>query len=116
MPQSHRSLLQFEMAQIFQNDIRHGHTKGCGKILLRHLPLLCRIRQKTNQASRQILGFAGFVKLNCHPLAIGHLTKILKIRAHDRNSVGAGQVCDPAAPAGRRVRHDGDGRALEQTG
>jgi hypothetical protein len=116
VPQSQGSLLQFEMAQIFQNDVGHRHAKGRGKILLRHCLLAGRVSKEANQASGQILSVAGFVKLNRHPLAIGHLAKILKVRAHDRNSVGTGQVRDTAATRGRRVRHDRDGRVLEKIG
>jgi len=104
------------MAQILQNDVRHGHAQGGGKILFRHGLLLHGISEEANQTIGQIPGVAGLVKLDGHALAVRHLAKILKIGAHDRHSVSAGQVRDPAATRGRRVRHDGDGRALEEIG
>lgn len=97
MTQGERSLLQFEMAQIFENDIRHRHAKGCGKILLGHGALLGRIGKEANETGGQILGVAGLVKLNGHPFPVGHLAKILKIGAHDGNAVSAGQMRNSAA-------------------
>ncbi|MGA7301752.1 MAG: hypothetical protein WBX10_15675, partial [Candidatus Sulfotelmatobacter sp.] len=88
MAQSHRSLLQFEVAQIFQDDVWHGHAQSGGKILLCHVLLFCGIRQKTDQTIREIFGVARLVKFNCHPFAVGHLAKIFQVRANDWNAVG----------------------------
>ena len=99
--QSHRSLLQFEVAQIFQDNVRHGHAQGGGKILLCHILLFGAIGQKADQTIGKIFGVARLVKFNCHPLAIGHLAKIFQVCANNWNSVGAGQVRDSAATRGR---------------
>ncbi len=114
MTQGERSLLQFEMPQIFENDIRHRHAKGCGKILLGHRTLLGWISEEADETSGQIRGIAGLVKLNRHPFAVGHLAKILEIGAHDGNAVSASQVRNSAATGRRRVGHHGNRRALKK--
>lgn len=107
--QGHASLLQFEMPQVFQHDIGHGHAQSGREILLGHSLLPCRVGKKSNQAIGQIAGVAGLVELNRHPFAVGHLAKILQVRAHNRNSVRAGQVRHTAASRGGGVRHHGNG-------
>jgi hypothetical protein len=52
------------MAQVFPNDGRHRHAKAGREILHRHRLLLSRIRQKANQATRQVFRIPGFVKVN----------------------------------------------------
>jgi hypothetical protein len=85
------------VAQVFQNNIWHGHAQGCGKILLRHGLLFHSVGEEAYQTSREILGVTRFVKLKRHAFAIRHLTEIFQIRAHDRDSIGAGQVRYSAA-------------------
>lgn len=99
--QSHRPLLQFEVAQIFQDDVRHGHAQSGGKILLCHVLLFGGIRQKTDQTIREIFGLARLVKFNRHSLAVRHLAKIFQIGANNWDSVGASQMRDSATPCGR---------------
>jgi hypothetical protein len=78
------------MAQIFLNDRRHRHPKSRRKILHGHGLLPFRIRQQTNQAPGQVHRISRLVKLNRYFLSVGHLTEILKVRAGNRHSVGAG--------------------------
>ena|ERR1700678_3674382 len=93
--QSEGSLLQLEVAQIFQNNVWHRHAESGGKILLCHRTLAGRVGEKTNEASSQVLGVPGLVKINCHPFALRHLAKISEISADYGNSVGTSQVRDP---------------------
>jgi hypothetical protein len=116
LPQRDASLLQLEVAKIFQDDVRHRHTKRHGKILLRHGFLFERVGEKANQALRQVAGVAGLVELDCHSFAIRHLAKIIEIGTNDRHSIGAGQVRYPAASGRRRVGHYGNRRTLEKVG
>lgn len=110
------SLLQFEVAQILQNNVRHRHAKSGGKILFCHGALPGRVGEKTNEASSQVLGVPRLVKVNCHPFAVRHLAKIRKIGANDGNSIGTSQVRDPAGTGRRGIGHDGNGRGLKKIG
>ena len=78
------------MAQIFQDDVGHGHAQGGGKILFRHDLLPDGVREKANQALCQILGITRLVELDSHSFAVGHLAKVFQIRANHGNSIGAG--------------------------
>jgi len=97
LPQGFGPLFQFEVTEIFQNDRRHRHAQGGGEILDCHCFLLLCIRQEADQALSQVLHASGLVKLNREFLAVSHLTKVGKIRAHDWDSVCACQMCNPAA-------------------
>lgn len=97
MTQGERSLLQFEMAEVFEDYVRHRHAKGCGKILLRHRALPGGVGKEADETSGQILGVAGFVKFNGHPFPVGHLAKILKVGTHDGNAISTGQMRNSAA-------------------
>jgi hypothetical protein len=88
--QSQSSLLQLKMAQIFEDDVGHGHAERGGKILFRHGLLPDRVGEKANQACRQIFGIARLVELDCHSFAIRHLAKVFQVRADHGNSVGTG--------------------------
>jgi len=112
--QGHASLLQFEMPQIFQNDVWHCHAKSRGKILIGHRLLFSWVSEQSNQAIGQIPGVSCLIELDGHSFSVRHLTKIFEIRANDWNSVSTGQVSDSAAPSGRRVGHDRDGRSLKK--
>jgi hypothetical protein len=57
----------------------------------------------------------GLIELDGKFFAVGHLTEIGQVRAHNGYAVGASQVGNTAASGRRRIRHDGDGRTLEQT-
>jgi len=114
--QGEGSLLQLEVAQIFENNVRHGHAESGGKILLCHRTLAGWVGEKTNEASSQVPGVPRLVKINCHPFARRHLAKISEIGADDGNSIGTSQVRDPAGAGGRRIGHDGNGRSLKKIG
>jgi len=114
VPQGDTSLLKFEVAQIFQNDVRHRHAQSGRKILLRHSLLSRRIAQEADQAIGQILGIARLIELNGHAFAVRHLAKILEVGAHNGNAIGAGEMSHAAAAGRRRVRHDRNRRTLEQ--
>ncbi len=114
LPQCHATLLQFEVAQIFQDNVGHRHTQSHGKILLRHGLLFRRIREKSNQALRQIVGVTGLIELNRHALPVGHLAEIFKVCADNRHAVSACQVRHSATSGRRGIRHHRDRRALEK--
>ncbi len=78
--------------------------------------LLGWIGEEADEAGGKILGVAGFVKLNRHPFAVGHLAKILKIGTHDGNAVSASQVRNSAATGRRRVGHHSNRRTLKEIG
>jgi hypothetical protein len=78
------------MAQIFEDDVGHGHAERGGKILFRHDLLSYGVGEKAHQARGEILGIARLVKLDCHSFAIRHLAKVFQVRADHGNSVGAG--------------------------
>jgi hypothetical protein len=107
------SLVQFEMAQVFLDNGRHGHAQGGGKVLHCHLLLLFRVGQEFNQTTSEVEGGTWFVEFNCYIFALRHLPEIYKIRANDGHAVCAGQMRDTAAPRRGRVGHDRDRRALE---
>jgi hypothetical protein len=93
-------LLQFEVAEIFLNDVGHGHTKRRSEVLGCHLLLLLRILEKPDQAIRQVLSISRLIKLDREFLSLRHLTEVFNVGTYDRDTIGAGQVSDSAAARG----------------
>jgi hypothetical protein len=103
--QSLCALLQFELAKILLHDGRHGHAQGGGKILDRHRLLFGRILEESDETIGQSLTVCSLMKLNRQFLAIRHLPEVGQVRAHDRNSIGAGQMGHATAARGRGIGH-----------
>jgi hypothetical protein len=109
LPQSFRSLLQFELTEILLHDVGHGHAQRGGKIALRHCLLFFGILQKPDQAAGQICRISRLIELNRQFFSIAHLAEIRQIGADDRHSEGAGKVCHSTAAGRRGIRHYGHG-------
>lgn len=97
MAQNFGALLQFEMAEILLNNVRHSHAKCRSEVLRCHLLLLLRILEKSDKAVCQVLSIPRLIEVDRQVLSLRHLTEVFDVGAHDRNSVGAGQVGDSAA-------------------
>src|SRR3981081_3023888 len=100
------------MSEILLHNVRHGHAKSRSEILVRHLLLRLRVREKSDQAIRQGLSISRLIELDRQILALRHLTEVFDVGTHDRNSIGASQMSDSAAARGLGGRSDGEGGGL----
>jgi hypothetical protein len=107
-------LIELEMAQIFQHDGWHRHTKRREVILGGHFFLFRRIHQKTSQAVGKIFRASWFVKLDGELFSIRHLAKIGEIGTNNRHTISASKMRDPATTGRGRIGHNRHARALEQ--
>ena len=106
--------LQFEMAQVFLDDNRHGHAQGSGKILVGHGTQSLGILQQTSQTVGQIPGVTCTIELDGQIFHLGHLAEIFDICADDRYTVRACKMSDTAAAGGRSVGHNQRRGTLEK--
>jgi hypothetical protein len=83
-------LLQFELADIFLHDVRHSHSQSRRIILRCHRLLLLLVRQKPNQAVRQLQSISRLEKIYGQFFAIRHLAEVGQIRTNNGHSIGAG--------------------------
>jgi hypothetical protein len=104
---------QVEMTQILLHDGWHGHAERGRKILGCHRLLLCRVGQKANQASSQVLRVPRLIKINRQLFTVRHLAEVRQVGTHNWNAVSASEMCNAATTRRRGVRHDRDGRPLE---
>jgi hypothetical protein len=107
-------LLQFKVAKIFLDDIRHGHAKSRREIPRRHGLLRGWIFEELNQTVGESLRVAWGIKFDGELFSLCHLPEVRQISADNGHAVGACQVRDPAASGGGRVRHDCDCGFLKQ--
>jgi hypothetical protein len=106
-------LLKLEMAKILLHDIRHGHAQPGREILCRHHLLLLGILQQVDEALGETLSVSRRIKLDGQFLVLPHLPEVRQVSADDRHTISAGQVSNAAAPRGRGIGHDRNGRALK---
>lgn len=58
------ALIHIELANILGDNVRHGHTESCSKVLLCHRLLLVRRFEQHNQTVSQIGDIPGFIEIH----------------------------------------------------